>query len=67
MKLAPVMHWLIKDRPRLRVVQERITDEKLAVAVGLHNKDLCRQIDDAQTRLRSSGMLGSLSAKWLGA
>jgi ABC-type amino acid transport substrate-binding protein len=67
MKLAPVMHWLIKDRPRLRVVQERITDEKLAIAVGLHNIDLCRQIDDAQTRLRNSGMLGRLSAKWLGA
>ncbi len=67
MKLAPVMHWLIKDRPRLRVVQQGITDEKLAVAVGMHNNELCQQINDAQSRLRESGMLGRLSAKWLGA
>ncbi len=35
MKLEPVMRWLIRDRPSLRVVQHGITDERLAVAVRL--------------------------------
>ena len=47
MKLAPVMHWLIRNRPALRVVQEGITDEKLGVAVRLGNDALRRAIDDS--------------------
>jgi ABC-type amino acid transport substrate-binding protein len=65
MKLGPVMHWLIKDRPALRVVRERITDERLGVAVGLHNEELCQAIDNAQERLRERGVLGKLMSKWL--
>jgi ABC-type amino acid transport substrate-binding protein len=65
MKLAPVMHWFVRGRPRLRVVQERITDESLAIAVGLGNEPLRRQIDAAQTHLSKNGTLSRLTTKWL--
>lgn len=65
MKLAPVMHWLTRSRPALRVVQEKITDERLGVAVGLGNDELRQAIDDAQERLRASGTLNHLVRKWL--
>jgi ABC-type amino acid transport substrate-binding protein len=65
MKLAPVMHWFVRSRPALRVVQEGITREKLGVAVRLGNDALRRAIDDAQARLRERGILGQLARKWL--
>ena len=65
MKLAPVMHWLLRNRPALGVVQEGITDEKLGVAVRLGNEALRQAIDDAQARLRENGVLGKLTRKWL--
>jgi ABC-type amino acid transport substrate-binding protein len=65
MKLAPVMHWLIRNRPPLRVVQEGITAEKLGVAVGLGNAPLRQAIDDAQARLQARGVLSQLVRKWL--
>ena len=65
MKLAPVMHWLTKNRPALRVVQEGITDEKLGVAVRLGNEALRQAIDDAQAKLRDDGALPQLVTKWL--
>lgn len=67
MKLAPVMHWLIRDRPHLRVVEERITQEDLAIATGLANEPLRRAIDEAQARLRDNGTLPHLIETWLGA
>ena len=65
MKLAPVMQWLIRQRPSLRVVQEGITREKLGVAVGLNNEPLRTAIDAAQVRLRQQGVLDNLIRKWL--
>ena len=65
MELAPVMHWLIRQRPSLRVVQEGITREKLGVAVGLNNEPLRTAIDAAQVRLRQQGVLDKLIRKWL--
>ena len=65
MKLAPVMHWLIKNRPALGIVQEGITNEKLGVEVRLGNDALRRAIDDAQAWLRERGVLGKLTRKWL--
>jgi ABC-type amino acid transport substrate-binding protein len=65
MKLAPVMHWFVRGRPRLRVVQENITDESLAIAVALGNESLRRTIDAAQARLRDNGTLSRLTKKWL--
>jgi polar amino acid transport system substrate-binding protein len=67
MKLAPVMHWFVKDRPRLRVVQEGITHEDLAIATGLANDPLRQAIDAAQARLRNNGTLPRLIEKWIGA
>ena len=65
MKLAPVMHWFTRSRPALRVVQERITDEKLGVSVRLGNKALRQAIDAAQTKLQNTGVLPQLVTKWL--
>jgi polar amino acid transport system substrate-binding protein len=65
MKLAPVMHWMTRNRPRLRVVQEGITDERLGIAVRLGNDDLRTAINDAQARLQKSGTLSQLVRKWL--
>ena len=55
MKLAPVMHWLIRHRPALGVVQEGITQEQLGVAVRLGNETLGQAINAAQARLRRRG------------
>jgi ABC-type amino acid transport substrate-binding protein len=65
MKLAPVMRWFVRTRPLLRVVQEQITDERIAVAVGRRNEALRQAIDAAQSRLRSRGTLDGLKGKWL--
>jgi polar amino acid transport system substrate-binding protein len=67
MKLAPVMHWFIRDRPHLRVVQGNITQEDLAIATGLANEPLRHAIDAAQTRLRNNGTLPRLIETWIGA
>ncbi len=67
MKLAPVMRWMIKDRPRLRVVEEGITDERLGIAVRLDDKALLEAINDVQARLQESGALQRLAQKWLNA
>ncbi len=65
MKLAPVMHWLTRNRPTLRVVQEGITDERLGISVRLGNEGLRQAIDDAQVQLQDNGVLPGLVKKWL--
>jgi ABC-type amino acid transport substrate-binding protein len=65
MKLAPVMRWLIRNRPALRLVQEGITKEELGAAVRLGNVALRAAINEAQERLRERGVLGHLTRKWL--
>jgi polar amino acid transport system substrate-binding protein len=65
MKLAPVMRWLTRKRPALRVVQEGITDEKLGIAVRLGNGALQQAIDGAQAKLQGSGELSRLVKTWL--
>jgi polar amino acid transport system substrate-binding protein len=64
MKLAPVLRWLLRDRPRLAVVAESITIERLAVAVAPGNA-LRAEIDAAQARLAADGELGRLVETWL--
>ena len=66
MKLAPVMHWLVRDRPKLRVVQTGITRELLGVSVRKGNADLRDAIDRAQRTLRDNGTLARLVEHWLG-
>jgi polar amino acid transport system substrate-binding protein len=65
MKLAPVMRWLTRNRPLLRVVQEGITDETLGISVRLGNEGLRQAIDGAQVRLQNNGVLPQLVKKWL--
>ncbi|MGO9420993.1 ABC transporter substrate-binding protein [Roseiarcus sp.] len=64
MKLAPVMHWLTRQRPALRIVQTGITEEKLAICVRRGADALRAAIDASQARLASSGALGGLVAEW---
>ncbi len=66
MKLEPVLRWLIRDRPALRLVQTRITREVLAVAVRLGDTALAGEINAALNRLRADGTLDRLGREWLG-
>lgn len=66
MKLAPVMHWLTRDRPKLKVVQTGITRELLGVSVRKGDTALRDAIDGAQRALRNDGTLERLIARWLG-
>ena len=60
MKLAPVMRWLTRDRPNLKVVQEGITVERLAISVQHGNGPLREALDAAQQRLAAAGLLDRL-------
>jgi ABC-type amino acid transport substrate-binding protein len=66
MKLEPVMRWLLRDRPALRVVQTGITHELLGVAVARHDETLGPAIDAALDALRADGTLAALGRTWLG-
>ena len=66
MKLAPVTHWLVQDRPRLKVVQTGITREILGVCVREGDTALRAAIDEAQAALAKDGTLGQLIEQWLG-
>jgi len=65
MKLAPVMHWLTRDRPHLRVVQKGITVEKIAISVRRGNVALGQALEAAQARLAANGTLDSLIKTWM--
>ncbi|HEY7581971.1 MAG TPA: ABC transporter substrate-binding protein [Acetobacteraceae bacterium] len=67
MKLAPVAGWLVRDRPRLKVVQTGITRERLAICVRTGNTRLRDAIDGAQAALAGDGTLHALIKQWLGA
>jgi len=66
MKLAPVTHWFVRDRPRLAVVQTGITRELLGVCVRKGDTALRDAIDAAQAALARDGTLGALIKQWLG-
>jgi polar amino acid transport system substrate-binding protein len=51
MKLAPVTAWLVRDRPRLKVVQTRITRELLGICVRRGDDALKDAINEAQRAL----------------
>jgi ABC-type amino acid transport substrate-binding protein len=67
MKLAPVTAWLVRDRPRLKVVQTGITREELGICVRRGDTALREAIEAAQATLRQDGTLAALVAQWLGA
>jgi ABC-type amino acid transport substrate-binding protein len=66
MKLAPVTHWFVRDRRRLKVVQTGITREALGVCVRKGDTRLREAIDAAQATLTRDGTLGALIKQWLG-
>lgn len=66
MKLAPVTHWLIRDRPKLRVVQTDITREILGICVRKGDAALRDAINKAQAELVKDGTLPALIKQWLG-
>ena len=66
MKLAPVTAWLVRDRPRLKVVQTDITREVLGICVRRGNDALRSAINEAQRALLENGSLPRLVSQWLG-
>jgi polar amino acid transport system substrate-binding protein len=66
MKLAPVTEWLVRDRPKLKVVEVGITRELLGVCVRRGNAALHDAIGRAQAELVADGTLPRLIKQWLG-
>ena len=66
-KLFPVISWLVRDRPQLRVAMQVPTGEKLGIAFANDRADLCEAVDSAIRALRSNGTFARLQARWLSA
>ena len=66
MKLAPVTHWLVRNRPALKVVQTGITREILGACVRKGDAALRDAINAAQAELVRDGTLPALIRQWLG-
>ena len=66
MKLAPVTAWLVRDRPRLKVVETGITREVLGICVRRGANALRGAINEAQRALLEDGTLPRLVTEWLG-
>jgi ABC-type amino acid transport substrate-binding protein len=66
MKLAPVAHWLVRDLPKLKVVQTGITREILGACVRKGDTALREAINAAQAKLAKDGTLPALVKQWLG-
>jgi polar amino acid transport system substrate-binding protein len=66
MKLAPVMEWFVRDRPKLKVVEVGITRELLGISVRRGDTALRDAIDRAQKELAADGTLAALIKQWLG-
>jgi polar amino acid transport system substrate-binding protein len=63
-KLAPVIAWLVKERPALTVAFTVPTHEQLGVAVAKGNSRLRDRIDAAIDGLRTSGEFAKLAEPW---
>ncbi len=66
MKLAPVLTWLVRDRPHVEVVERGISREEIAVAVRTGDHALRERIESAQRTLAADGTLDRLRSTWLG-
>ncbi|MFO1144916.1 MAG: ABC transporter substrate-binding protein [Amaricoccus sp.] len=65
MKLAPVLRWLTRGHPVLKVVADGLTAERIAVATAPGNPGLHAAIDAAQRRLDRKGTFRRLEEQWL--
>jgi len=63
-KLFPVISWLIKDRPELKVAMEVPTHEKLGIAFAIDNVELCDAVNHALQTLENDGELAGLRSRW---
>ena len=66
MKLAPVMEWFVRDRPKLKVVEVGITRELLGICVRKGNAALRDAVGKAQAELMADGTIPALIKQWLG-
>jgi polar amino acid transport system substrate-binding protein len=66
MKLAPVMEWFVRDRPKLKVVEVGVTRELLGICVRKGNIALRDAIGKAQAEAMADGTLPALIKHWLG-
>jgi ABC-type amino acid transport substrate-binding protein len=65
-KLFPVITWLVKDRPELRVAMQVPTHEKLGIAYAEGRADLRGAVDQAIAKLRASGEFAAMHSRWFG-
>ncbi len=63
-KLFPVISWLVRQRPQLRVAFEVPTHERLGIAFAKDNEGLCEAVNRALTALRDNGEFARLEARW---
>jgi ABC-type amino acid transport substrate-binding protein len=63
-KLFPVISWLIKDRPQLKVAMEVPTHEKLGIAFAIDNVELCDAVNHVLQKLENDGELAGLRSRW---
>ena len=64
--IAPGAEQLVRDRPRLKVVQTGVTRELLGICVRRGDDLLKGAINEAQRALVEDGTLLRLVTKWLG-
>jgi polar amino acid transport system substrate-binding protein len=63
-KLFPVISWLVKDRPKLRVAFQVPTHERLGIAFARDNEALCAAVNRALATLHDNGEFARLKARW---
>jgi ABC-type amino acid transport substrate-binding protein len=64
-KLFPVISWLVKERPKLRVAMQVPTHEKLGIAFVKGNEELCNAVNRALKNMRDNGEFAGLQGRWL--
>lgn len=63
-KLLPVISWLVKDRPQLKVAMQVPTHEKLGIAFAKESVGLCNAVNAALDALHTNGEFAQLEAHW---
>ena len=63
-KLFPVISWLVKDRPKLKVAFQVPTHERLGIAFAKDNEALCAAVNRALAALRDNREFAQLEARW---
>ena len=64
MKLVPVLAWLLRDRPALRLVETGITEERIALAAA-PGAPIGAAVAAAQARLEARSAIEEMRRRWL--